>query len=187
MAEETVITAPAPQVPIVQVVTPRPPRQRVRRAAARVAGGIRRAGAAGRRIAVSAGRSIGRGFRSVGQTVFRRVGGSFAARKRKRAEIRSRVRPGGSALLKIGRATIAILAGAGVAIGLDKLLTKYITPNKGIRLAVNLGISFGVWFLAPWAGPTWGGMLQALSIGHAVTGIIIVGVEAVNQAAASTA
>lgn len=182
-------TAPAA---LVRVVTPREPRQRVRALGALAARGAKATArgivAVGRGTARGA-RAVGRGLRSAYRTsrdvIKRRVGKVWSARKA-RAEIGARTRAnGGSALLRLGKAALAVIVGAAVAFGIDKAVRQYVTENKGYRMLINLGLSVGVWFIAPWAGASWGGFLKVLAVSHLVTGVIILGVEAVNQAAAA--
>ena len=129
-------------------------------------------------------------FRSAISRVRARLGERrFFNGRNSSAEVGTRVKrtPNTPGQLTIGRSLIAVFVGAAVAIAADSLLQRFVTKNKGIRLAVTAGIAIMFWWIGGTvASAALGQMIKLGGAMTALSGAIIVGVDYINEMGAAT-
>lgn len=129
-----------------------------------------------------------RSFRGIlGRFRARLTGRKYGARRGTAAEVGTSVRRSRQGTLSIGGTLIAVLIGAGAALGADALLQKYVTKNRGVRLAIHAGLAVAFWFIGGAVALRYSAALAQgvkLAAGMAmVSGVIIIGVDTINAAA----
>lgn len=107
-------------------------------------------------------------------------GRRFGTRQNSKAEVGTSARRNAKrALLTIGRATIAVFIGVATAVAADFAVQRFITKNKGVRIAVHAGIAVVFWFVGgAVASASLGSLLKVVGLSHGISGIAIVGIDA---------
>lgn len=187
MAETQLVPASSfsafPTIEIVEPRAPRPVRAEVISIppeSAPAPATRRRRNAPGRRTAK------GKRTRSTRGTLKRRV--KRFSKKVKKATLRGvTLKRKGKARLTLGRAVIGVVLGVATAIALDAAVSRFLTRKLGYRALILGGATLLVWFGGAYLGGPWTPIAQAFAAGHALTAIVVLGIDGVNTAGAAPA
>lgn len=117
--------------------------------------------------------------RSARGTLRRRVR-SFS-KSVKKATLRGvSIRRRGKARLTLGRAVIGVVLGVATALALDAAVSRLLTRKLGYRALILGGATLLVWFGGAALGGPWTAIAQAFAAGHALTAVVVLGIDAVN-------
>lgn len=88
----------------------------------------------------------------------------------------------GKARLTLGRAVIGVVLGVATALAIDTAVSRLLTRKRGYRALILGGATLLVWFGGAYLGGPWTAIAQAFAAGHALTAVVVLGIDAVNTA-----